>query len=1847
MLNLIRSAAARRSSLRLRRAVCETLESRRMLSGPQVAPAGQRLDRPDYVAPTTGGTIVSASEQFQWEYSGPRLVYDFDQPVQGVSLSTHTLTTLYAQRQRSNPYPLTNVPVTINDSGYENDDFTPKLNSTNSGVSWSKTTTSGTTILLESDGARPNFKLRISTATGSQQWSFKWDGFERVTDVTSIDTTGDGENLYLLSMGSSGWVTGNSAASGTVIAPPDISLSQSGNTATFNLPNGLADGYYDVVMPSDGITNSDGQKLDADPAALGNQDYRYSFSSFGGDANGDRVVDGTDLFVIDSNVGTSGVGFSRGDFNYDGVVDNADYSIINFNYGTILPLPVTQPNTLTASSAFAPRSIRLQWLPPANETISGFRIWRSTDGVNYELLSDVIPANQWTWDDNSMGDGAKRTYRVRAFKTLANDAIEYSPATNKAWAVTNLPGPGEVSATASGDGVNLNFTDNTNDETGFEVWQSTSGGGYVLVDTLPANAEQGPMVVRRSGLNPGATYSFRVRAKSAAQSSIFTLRETVTMPNPTRSIAVQNASFEQPALANGDSESPIPDWTFSTTSVEGSGIVVNPDSSTEWNTAAAQGQNIAWLTTSNTDYGDATIAQTLSETLQANTTYRLRFAVGALDGFEVGVQLFAGGVELPMTYESYEVTSVGWYYYSYAYDSGTEPAQEGEPLEIRLTGSGTDAMPAPGIRVAFDDVSLTATVEADGQTPRGGTSWSVPGVIEFEDFDDGGQNVSWLDTTEGNTGGEYRRDTDADVDVARDDTGSFIVGWAKAGEWLEYTIDVINAGSYDLTAYVSSPGDEGTFHWELDGNVIGGVDSSLEVQNSEGYFNYVPLTLPGVPFTAGEHVLRLKLDTAGSNDDGWASVANFNYFTLSQTNGNLSNPMGLAATAPYSNRVDLSWTNDDNNAVSFNVQRSGDNGDTWTTIKIGLRAGTNFYADTTAAGGTSLYRVFALGAGGDTLGSNIASVWVPPASDRPTVDQPWMINFQVDRTIPVPGYLIDSGDLFGARGNGLTYGWNIDHTIQDRERGINADRRRDTLVHFRQGGEWSINLPDDTYDVTVGIGDAGWASTYTLNVNGVSYWNNLALAKNTFQQKMMTITVTDGKIVLDAGASADRSTKINYIEIASGMLVGELPVATITASNMDADEAGPISVTYTVRLDRPAPANFAVAFEVDTTASTAEVQDYLLQPTASVEFPIGAMQATITLTPQQDVDEEDELLVLRLLESSEYDLGTSFSALALIRDDDGAAGEVSADLDVFEDVNGDGIHDNSASAEQVEENQPTFIPTEGSLDRAKLALALRNVTSGQTVTFSFDEAELTLYTSETGAETFAANTPIPLSALGVTGPGTAILFVTATNPGPLTTAITLSISGSTATFDAFSGGITGANSEAFSVDTSGAYVALTWPATDGTTEYYEVFRSSTANFEPTYVNLVGEPTEAAFDDTDVVPGVTYYYQVYAANSSAAGIPVGSVAVILGNPTAPGTADDPANLRATGVNDLEVLLTWNVQNRVSRYPQYVIQESTDGTNWFNVAVAPPTARSWIVRGAGLGGNGFLQETSTYQFRVLGAFGEFSAVLGPASNVASASTLPPDVNINVGRDIIVIVGSRNWTLDMLLKGITINTSGSGNLLTGQTSKQNTMGMIWADLVNDGYNCFIVPDPEDGGSYDGGASGSYREFPNGERLYGVLNNDGSGRIYDEIMYEFEKGIGNLGLIGWSHGGGMTMNISNRLFLDSTLPLFSGVVFAATIDGINYGTGLDDFLNVDGAYVKSSMAVSPARAWGSYGFNYYEPNGVWYIPAPFMIGLPLVGATNYPPYTALNHENIGRNNAVLVAVENDVDQVYSSLIF
>jgi glucose/arabinose dehydrogenase len=128
-------------------------------------------------------------------------------------------------------------------------------------------------------------------------------------------------------------------------------------------------------------------------------------------------------------------------------------------------------------------------------------------------------------------------------------------------------------------------------------------------------------------------------------------------------------------------------------------------------------------------------------------------------------------------------------------------------------------------------------------------------------------------------------------------------------------------------------------------------------------------------------------------------------------------------------------------------------------------------------------------------------------------------------------YLPDTGLVFGDRGDGLSYGWSSDHTDVSRDRGINPDQRLDTLIHFHAGQKWEFALPIGQYDVTVSIGDPQFSSTYTINAEGVNYWNAVALSPGGFLTATHQVTVSDGRLTIDQGAAGEIASRINFVQI--------------------------------------------------------------------------------------------------------------------------------------------------------------------------------------------------------------------------------------------------------------------------------------------------------------------------------------------------------------------------------------------------------------------------------------------------------------------------------------------------------------------------------------------------------------------------------------------------------------------------------------------------------------------------------------------------------------------------------------------
>ncbi len=158
------------------------------------------------------------------------------------------------------------------------------------------------------------------------------------------------------------------------------------------------------------------------------------------------------------------------------------------------------------------------------------------------------------------------------------------------------------------------------------------------------------------------------------------------------------------------------------------------------------------------------------------------------------------------------------------------------------------------------------------QAPYNGTWNPIPGTIQAENYDIGGNGSAYSDGSEGNTGGTtFRTDEDVDIENCTDAGAGYNIGFATAGEWLEYSVDVAKPGTYELNLRVACNGDARTLSVAMDGVDIA---TDVAIPNTAGWQTWQTVKLDNVHLPAGKQIMRI---TIGATD-----YVNLNYvsFTL-------------------------------------------------------------------------------------------------------------------------------------------------------------------------------------------------------------------------------------------------------------------------------------------------------------------------------------------------------------------------------------------------------------------------------------------------------------------------------------------------------------------------------------------------------------------------------------------------------------------------------------------------------------------------------------------------------------------------------------------------------------------------------------------------------------------------------------------------------------------------------------------------------------------------------------------------------------------------------------------------------
>ncbi len=174
------------------------------------------------------------------------------------------------------------------------------------------------------------------------------------------------------------------------------------------------------------------------------------------------------------------------------------------------------------------------------------------------------------------------------------------------------------------------------------------------------------------------------------------------------------------------------------------------------------------------------------------------------------------------------------------------------------------------------------------QAPYSGSASIVPGKIEAEKYDVGG-TLAYNDLTAGNSGGQFRAE-DVDIETTTDAGGGFNTGYTTAGEWLEYSVNVTNAGKYTIEIRVATTAVGKSMHIEMNGlNVTG----NIALPNTAGWQNWQTVTVPNITLAAGTQIMKVVMDSDGFN---------LNYINVVTTTTTPQNILpALTITSPANN----------------------------------------------------------------------------------------------------------------------------------------------------------------------------------------------------------------------------------------------------------------------------------------------------------------------------------------------------------------------------------------------------------------------------------------------------------------------------------------------------------------------------------------------------------------------------------------------------------------------------------------------------------------------------------------------------------------------------------------------------------------------------------------------------------------------------------------------------------------------------------------------------------------------------------------------------------------------------------
>jgi len=589
--------------------------------------------------------------------------------------------------------------------------------------------------------------------------------------------------------------------------------------------------------------------------------------------------------------------------------------------------------------------------------------------TSYNLLLGRSADGDQAWaymDDVHIYNGILTTSQINTVMTTFNSPV-FSPTPSV---------PQNLQAVVySSSQINLTW-DDSDTETGYTLERTTVSGNWTGAATFAQAANA--VSFQNSGLTSGTTYYYRIKATNGAGSSAYSNIAYATPSTSSYTLTIgahTNGSITPtpsgPSFPSGTSVSlfaaPDPGYQF-----------------TGWGGAISGSQNPITLVMN----GDKTVSASFSAL--PSYTLTLNSTINGTISKTPDQPTYTSG-----TIVSLEANPSTGYQFS-----GWTGALSGNQSPINLVMNGNKTVGA----------SFTST---SGQLRYPDCPLlTIPGMIEAEYYDLGGENIAYHDLSSGNEAPNGYRESEG-VDIhASGDNGSPVIGWTYHGEWMEYTVNV-TAGTYHIVARVTSPNDNMQLKLYLDDVPI----ATMPISNTGDFFTWRNDTLKNITITGGNNRV-LKAEIVGLPDD---SNFDLNWINFIPTVAVPPTPTALSATPLSTSVIRLNWT-DVSGETGYYIERGDASGNNFTQVGSNAAGIVTYQVSGLTRATTYTFRVRAFNGIGNSPYSSVVTKAtldgspLPPSSLDKTGSTTTSVSISwQDNSSDETGFYIERGDASASK----------------------------------------------------------------------------------------------------------------------------------------------------------------------------------------------------------------------------------------------------------------------------------------------------------------------------------------------------------------------------------------------------------------------------------------------------------------------------------------------------------------------------------------------------------------------------------------------------------------------------------------------------------------------------------------------------------------------------------------------------------------------------------------------------------------------------------------------------------------